>query len=235
MAKQFQVDTGGTLTTSLASYFKLEDATDFYGSNNLTNVNTATFVSGKVNNALNVVRASSQYLTKSSPTGLPTGATARTYNFWVNFASLVATETVIGHGATTAGNRAVFLYFNTTNVSVDQFGADDGGIAHGMSTGTWYMMTFTYPGAGSTWTIYKNGSSLGTVNPGATPNTQSAFFEIGRRSDISQYSDAAIDEVGVWAKVLSSTEISDLYNGGSGQTMIDVVADHNKLLLLGIG
>src|SRR3990167_2469213 len=51
-AKSFQVDSGSTLTTSLVSYYKLEDATDFYGSNNLTAAGNASFVAGKVNNAV---------------------------------------------------------------------------------------------------------------------------------------------------------------------------------------
>jgi len=51
MAKIFQVDTDGTLNTSLLSYYKLEDAKDYYGSNDLSAAGTVTYVSGKVNNA----------------------------------------------------------------------------------------------------------------------------------------------------------------------------------------
>src|SRR3990167_4633296 len=53
-AKSFQVDSGSTLTTSLVSYYKLEDATDFYGSNNLTAAGNASFVAGNVNNAVSL-------------------------------------------------------------------------------------------------------------------------------------------------------------------------------------
>lgn len=36
----------------------------------------------------------------------------------------------------------------------------------------------------------------------------------------AQFLSGAVDEVGIWDKVLSSQEISDLYNGGSGQTLL---------------
>ena len=49
MTKVFQVDTGGTLTTGLVSYYPLSDGTDVWGGNNATNTNT-TFGSGKVGN-----------------------------------------------------------------------------------------------------------------------------------------------------------------------------------------
>src|SRR3990167_7184819 len=53
MAKVFQVDTGGTLTTNLTNYFKLEDESDFWDTNTLTNGNSVTFTSAKVNNGAN--------------------------------------------------------------------------------------------------------------------------------------------------------------------------------------
>lgn len=41
-----------------------------------------------------------------------------------------------------------------------------------------------------------------------------------------------MDEVGIWSKVLSSTEISDLYNGGNGNTMMEVFPNTRRRLLL---
>jgi len=47
----FQTDTNRTLTTGLEGYYKLEDASDNWSTNNLTNVGSVTFDGGKVNNA----------------------------------------------------------------------------------------------------------------------------------------------------------------------------------------
>ncbi len=44
----------------MVSYYKMEDENDYFGSNNLTKVNTPTFVSGKVGNAANFVGGSVQ-------------------------------------------------------------------------------------------------------------------------------------------------------------------------------
>ena len=50
LGKRFQVDTAGTLTTGIISYYKLEDSTDFWSTNNGTATNV-TFSTGKVNNS----------------------------------------------------------------------------------------------------------------------------------------------------------------------------------------
>src|SRR6185295_228767 len=86
MAKQFQVDTGGTLLTGLVSYFQFEDATDYYGSNPLT-ASGATFVAGKVANCANFVKASSQYLYAADSASLSiTGSLSLAG--WINFATV---------------------------------------------------------------------------------------------------------------------------------------------------
>ena len=38
-------------------------------------------------------------------------------------------------------------------------------------------------------------------------------------SEVQNYFSGLVDECGVWNKALSTTEIGDLYNGGSGQTI----------------
>ena len=41
-------------------------------------------------------------------------------------------------------------------------------------------------------------------------------FYIGNSADTFSAFDGVIDEVGLWSKVLSATEITDLYNSGAG-------------------
>ena len=86
---------------------------------------------------------------------------------------------------------------------------------------TWYHIVLTYDGtaAVSGLNLYINGSletisqSIDSLTTGTT--VSSANFEIGARS-ATQETDGLIDEVGVWNRVLDSTDVSTLYNLGSG-------------------
>ena len=60
-------------------------------------------------------------------------------------------------------------------------------------------------------------SSSGTDDEGSA----AAEFDIGRYRDgngnvLSRYPDAYIDEVGVWNKALTATDVANLYNNGTG-------------------
>lgn len=82
MAKVFQVDTGGTLTTNLIDYYKLEDGTDYWGGYNLTNVGGVTFEAGKVNNAAQYGTAQDRDLRTLQTLGINGGSIS--ISVWVN-------------------------------------------------------------------------------------------------------------------------------------------------------
>ena len=85
-----------------------------------------------------------------------------------------------------------------------------------LSTGTWYMLSFTYSNTAG-GVVYVNGASDGTFAAGNPLNTNGNQFFIGYQQTYSnRYFNGAIDEVGVWSRALSSTEIAALYNSGSG-------------------
>ena len=76
--------------------------------------------------------------------------------------------------------------------------------------------------------IYKNGSEVASsqVSGGGTINfddfTTTEKIAIGRQSSSSGsqiYHDYKIDDVSIWSKALSSTEVSNLYNSGSGSSL----------------
>jgi hypothetical protein len=223
--KIFQKDTGGTLTTNLVSYYKLEDVNDFFSSNNLTNNGSVGFGSGKVNNAAILNNPPSKYFSKSSPAGVPTGNHDLSISGWVY------------HLANQSSGIPGFLTFGTeSNYQMAGFGFgapganglywlgynNDANTTWNYSTGVWYMVTATYTAATKTVQFYVNGAAQGSglVLPN-TPNFGSVFLEIGaQRPGNIVGLNAYVDEIGLWSKVLSSTEISDLYNGGAGQTMI---------------
>lgn len=86
-----------------------------------------------------------------------------------------------------------------------------------LTTGSWYHIVVTYDG--TTMRIYKNGNEVtsGTDSSGNINYQTSLDLRIGLRSrnDDREW-DGLIDEVGIWNRALTSTEVSGLYNSGSG-------------------
>jgi hypothetical protein len=70
-------------------------------------------------------------------------------------------------------------------------------------------------------TFYLDGSSLGTA--GAVPQSFNGYWRIGGSiltswPNISGGSfNGSIDEVGIWSRALTSSEVTSLYNSGSGR------------------
>ena len=94
-----------------------------------------------------------------------------------------------------------------------------------LTTGTWYHLAYTY--SGTTVTGYLSDSSVATGSSSGAGNNNYNYngINIGCRSASDgtgayAFTSGKVDEVGMWTKALSSTEVSDLYNAGSGQTMV---------------
>jgi len=93
------------------------------------------------------------------------------------------------------------------------------------STNTWYMVTFTYNGnhllsgaltyfnaLNKSYTWYSK-DNLGT---NSIVTDAAINFCIGGRESITNSLRGYIDEVGIWNRALSATEIQNLYNSGTG-------------------
>lgn len=229
MAYVFQVDSGGTLLTNLISGWPLlANANDYIGSNNLTNNGSVTF-SGSGGS----FNGSSQWLSIASPTGLlPTSNTARSISFWTNSTSLSGFPTPFGYGNnTTTGQQVVYELDSATPV-LDVGGGSAASFSATVNTSTLYNWIITYPGTGTTFTVYQNGSSVGTPNPGSTINTiTGSGLAIGRReATAGQYFSGTIRDVYYWTKVLSSTERSEIYNSGTPNTLVAAATGNNMFM-----
>lgn len=87
------------------------------------------------------------------------------------------------------------------------------------STGTLYHIVATYDGTNST--LYINGSSEDTATAttsGFTNANNSTYIGcMENTGGLERSFDGKIDEVGIWLEELSSTDVSDLYNSGTGK------------------
>jgi hypothetical protein len=222
------------LIDNLISYWKLDEssgnAADSHGSNNLTNTNTVTYSAAKINNGANFVDTSSQKLTitDASQTGLDiTGAL--TISFWFKRPT-TGKYTDINKWSQAGGEHQcsyqVDLYSdNTLYFQVSSSGYVDAGRAYWASNSTftetsnWHFLVCTYVPSTS-MIVYLDGDVWeGTVN-GTIPASifnSSTDFKIGflpLGTDL--YDTSSFDEVGIWNRALSSTEVTELYNGGDG-------------------
>lgn len=217
------------LTTNLLSYWKLDEssgnAADSVGGLTLTNNNTVTYVPAVIANGADLEASSSQYLSNADPASLD-GLSAFSIGLWLKFESIADDNMpATKWGATLATNQSWRLI--TASSKLQLFigtGAATGGVTANqtISTGTYYYFVFTWDGAqssGSRAKAYVNGSDL-TLSDG-TPATMlagSADFILGNRTGLPAggYYDGIIDEVGIWSRALTSSEVTQLYNGGAG-------------------
>lgn len=219
------------LTTNLVAYWKLDEssgnASDSVGSYTLTNNNSVSYATGKINNGADY---GSSNTTKSLST---------TNNFGINGSSMTFAGWIkVSSQPPTNDNNRIFTQVSTVSAKVTQtiLYRDSGGTKNlyvdrlrqnvandaftynvTLTTGTWYHIAYTYNR--STVTGYLNGSSIGTASSSGDGNNPAGWVEGFYLRSVSATGNCwsgMFDEVGVWSRALSSTEISELYNSGSG-------------------
>ncbi len=220
------------LTDNLISYWKLDEssgnAADAHGSNTLTNNNTATYAAAKINNGV-TLNGSSQYMSiaDASQAGLDIVGDM-SIAFWINFSSYSASTFYYLMGKCTfTGNstRQWLIFKNVTGNNKIDWEMTDGvnqirqGVAWTPTACTWYHVVAVYDASAGAVQFYVDGSALTNITGFYTSiQNTSAPFEIGSTVDgvRSFYTPASYDEVGIWSRALSSGEVSQLYNSGSG-------------------
>lgn len=221
----FRPDVPETLSDGLIHYWKLDevsgDSFDSVGSMTMTNMNSTPYVPGKLNNGGDFERSNSNSLA-SSAIFSPTPLTAYTACFWFK------PESVPDGGAAynmftsfTGAGGLDALYVNYGNGSIGVLfrhsSEFSGEVFHEitLANGTFYHLCGTWDG--SIVRMYLNDQQVGQIANNQIGN----FSEIGITAIGSQWngqnlSDGVIDEVGVWNRALSASEISQLYSSGQG-------------------
>lgn len=241
------------LTDNLVSYWKLDEssgnAADSVSSNTLTNNNTITYSTGKINNGASLQSASNQYFSISDAAQSGLEPTDMSISAWIKVTSDTGNDPVIvSKDVDTAGRQYDFQFDSATdcialavfsnNASVTQLKGTTA-----LSTGTWYHVATTYDyvsDGNSIIVLYLNGTIDGSTNTAKGPiQAGTAFFGVGGRAYSGALSpfNGTIDEVGFWSRVLTSSEIGTLYNSGVGLQYPFAVSStyrKNNLGLMGV-
>lgn len=188
--------------------------------NNGVKFGSPSFVAGKVGQALSVTGATG-YVRSLNNVWL-SGNQPRTLNLWFNAAS-TANAAPVSTGAT--GNGQLFdLYLNSSALYGGHFygGSWDtfGGAANPTyAANTWTMATLVYSG-GNTVDVYKDGQFVKTATLPGNLNTTNSRLSVGAGGAYGPVYTGLVDEVALWNRTLSASEISSLYNGGQGRNLI---------------
>lgn len=241
------------LIDNLVSYWKLDESSDgsgavtredAHGTNDLTDNGTTASATGIISNGANFVLADTTYLsiTDAAQTGLDFGTGAFSYSLWLKRGVTGATERILAKddAALGYGYTIIFLSNNTLRSSANSSAGTQQTATSGTitDTTTFHHIVFTR-GATNGVRIYIDGSADVTeASSNYDVSTDDPFALGARVGDASRFT-GVIDEVGIWNRELTSTEVTELYNSGDGLTYPfeggGAVSPIPTLSLLGVG
>lgn len=198
-------------TLNLSGYYKMNsDVTDSSGNAiNGTTVGSPTYSTGKYGNAISL-NGTSQYVTTADNVKFEGSGGSISVFAWVNITDFAsdANPHIAAKWGTTTGWR---LVPRAGDILVTLAGTNTGR-GTGVATGSFQHIGFTFDN--NNLKIYQNGAQVGTtavIGAKTLANTETMY--IGRRNNGADgYLKGLMDEVSVWQRVLSDSEISTMYN-----------------------
>ena len=233
----------GTLAANLISFWELEEASGTRvdavtaSANDLTDNNTVTQVAGIVGNAARFTNPdagpNNEWLSHAHNASLSCGNIDFTLVAWAKLATKAAGSNSVAGKNGPIGEYQLFQegvtdrwrwdIYNATiathTIRADTYGAT--------STTVWAFLVGQLTSATNTAEFYVDNVSQGTVVGSGTPATDAASdFGIGGLSPTpTNLLDGMVDQVGLWKRVLTPTELTFLYNGGAGRTYAEILAE----------
>lgn len=222
------------LRRGLVGYWRLEEAsgTRYDCSSqggHLTSNNSVGNSTGKVGNGATFLRSSVQTLTAGSSNYLQfTISSSFTLSAWVNLTNVPTTdEYIMGHRN---GTLARGWFLGTVN-GLPYFQLQSDGSAYryiltstSITNGVWRFVVATYSGSGTTngMNVYvdnvldipTDAQSVGAMTD--IDNTSVFILGDANSNDTIRSINGMIDEAGVWNRVLTTAERTQLYNAGLG-------------------
>ena len=198
---------GNPLWNDLLAYYTADNTpNDALGGSTLTLNNGATYGTGIINQSFSFDGVN-DYAETTAPSHDFT--TTTTYNLWVYPNDIIGQQFFI-YAPVSSKGAGFGMLSNTltfTRGSVDFRARSTGTV----TVNTWNMCTCVFRGNGTNNVdFYINGSYVDTHS--MTGILDSNTLNIGG----SQYFNGKLDEIGIWSRELTSSEITELYNSGAG-------------------
>ncbi len=215
-----KVESQTTLLTNLEEYYKLDESSgqviDAVGNNNSSSVSATYSASGKINTAFSF-NGSTQMVTFNDHDNWTISPTSTlSISAWIN---LTGDITANGYGNIWGyqdGPQFYLKYVSSGNYYLGWYAGSSLTLTDVMSFSfnTWYHVVMVKNG--TSVTFYRNGTSVGTFTAyDITSNPPAVYIGSDSHSTPEAFY-GRIDELGIWKRVLSSSEVAQLYNSGSG-------------------
>ena len=214
-----------SLLTKLIAYYALSDANDSSGNGrNLTNTGSVTFgTPSKVGNAGQFTAASSMVLSSADAGfGLVGGITLAA---WVRFASFPgANSNFVDKAQSTPDSRGYAVRYNNVadRIIIGVYhpsGDAEVNWSAAPAANTWYFVVGWYDLSAATVNLsIDNAAAVSAAAPNGPGIATSPCRSSSSGDGTLSFLDGALDEVGIWNRVLTAAERSILYNGTAGVT-----------------
>jgi hypothetical protein len=207
---------GNSLLLGLIGFWTMDEASgtrsDANGTNHLAAAGTVTSAAGKINDAA-VFASGANHLSVGG--SLLPAVAPRSISLWV-YPTDVAAERGCASGGTSYNSGTPLWIIRYRASGTGPFSVFHGGAARNGTTvpvvNTWYHVVYTFDGS-SAVTLWVNGTQEGTFTVADTNGSTHIYFGNTFNAMIGR-----IDEAGAWNRVLTSMEITRLYNNGNGVT-----------------
>ena len=216
-----------SLLTGIVAYWNMNEYSngsgavtrnDSMGISNLTDVGLTTSAAGVVGLGASFVNAQQNRFTCPSNSALQTGDIDWNSVLWV-YPTAFITGGIIMQKVSGGNKEYVIQTYNDGSILV-YFGTKyiDGLVS--ITLNAWNMISFYHDSVNDLLGIQVNNSVAKTVaTSGVYPTPNSGVFEIGGKStDVSKTLSCYIDEVGIWKRLLTTAEKTQLWNSGGGKT-----------------
>jgi len=215
-------DIKNDFATDLVAYYELEESSgvrvDSHGSFDLNDTNTVGQATGKIGNCADFEASNSEGLQTGSDFTELSGINTISVSVWLKLESnQTGFSFICGVNNGALETWAIFKVNNTWYWRLNgDIPSSTTWNQSAIGVGTWRHIVGTY--GGNRVKLYLDGVELGSNNHTTSIRTNApAPLSLGHRPDNTDgYYDGLIDEVGLWERELTSSEVTDIYNSGAG-------------------
>jgi len=199
-------------TTGNTNYWTFDNTlSDSIGGKTFTNNGATYTLSGKINGSYDYVDTESDYMSAA----ITSTTNDYTYNMWFKFDDTSTHQRPFWFYGSTGDQVGIEIVGNTLYATHKISGGTKQASLSFSNTTGFHMVTMSKDSSGNL-NLYIDAGTPGSNTGAGSTMAGVVTFNIGRSSQPFGYFNGKIDELGIWNRVLNSSEISELYNNDVG-------------------